>query len=215
MKNFGQSAGKYAHTTQVTKKNIHKAELHNLIWYSLNEEGQILDFTLTETPCIYMFRLLPHPKHAYVGSTNNLYRRFMYHRSDFSRGKKTCPLFYQAIREHAWQQFEFAILEHVLVEAQLLQREQYYLDTLLPHFNLNRLVWVEKGNLRFPQDALIDRRRYAYRLSDKTKAKISAARQAQMRHPSYEIIREKMRQSRLGKTKHCLPKLEKRSDKLD
>jgi hypothetical protein len=123
---------------QHSKKNIHKAELHNLIWYSLNEEGQILDFTLTETPCISIFRLLPHPKHAYVGSTNNLYRRFMYHRSDFSRGKKTCPLFYQAIREHGWQQFEFAILEHVLVEAQLLQREQYYLDTLLPHFNFNR-----------------------------------------------------------------------------
>ncbi|GJP47534.1 hypothetical protein CLOM_g8841 [Closterium sp. NIES-68] len=143
---------------------------------------------------------MPQPEHTYVGSTNNLKRRILYHRSDFARNKNTCPLFYQAIREHGWQQFEFAVLEHVLVEAHLLQREQYYLDSLLPHFNVNKLVWSEKGISRFPQDAQIDRIKWPRKLSDETKAKISVARQAQMQDEAYELIRQKMRESRLGKT---------------
>jgi group I intron endonuclease len=68
----------------------------------------------------------------YIGSTKDIERRWWEHKNDLVKNKhKNSKL------QHAWDfygknNFEFVILENV-IESELFQREQFYLDTFKPY----------------------------------------------------------------------------------
>lgn len=83
--------------------------------------------------------------------------------------------------------FRFCLLEHVKHVENLLEREQHFIDTLDPHYNIARTAGSNLGMT----------------YSDDTKSKMSAARRA---HPKMLEQMEKLNADRTGKPlspEHC------------
>ena len=72
---------------------------------------------------------------SYIGSTINLYTRCNGHKSKLNRGIHHSPYLQNAYNKHSKQGFIFIILEECKPE-NLIIREQYYLDSLLPMYNI-------------------------------------------------------------------------------
>ena len=75
----------------------------------------------------------------YIGSSKNIYQRLLKHRSLLRNNKHE-----NIILNNSWKKwgeliFDWYILEQCS-EDQLIIREQFYIDTLLPEYNITRLV---------------------------------------------------------------------------
>ena len=111
---------------------------------------------------IYMIVNLFNNK-EYVGGTNNLNRRKIQHFSDLHRNRSGSILMQQDWNElknknypvEAW--FYFSVIEEVLVE-NLLEREQYWLDTLKPFYNTNKIAGRYIGEYIRTPEALAKRK---------------------------------------------------------
>lgn len=84
-----------------------------------------------------IYQILYKGKCAYVGSSLDINRRFSQHKISLS--KKVHRNF---ILQRMWnknpQEFVFCILEEVMDKKLLIDREQYYIDTLKPCTNLSK-----------------------------------------------------------------------------
>ena len=82
---------------------------------------------------------------SYVGSSSNLSKRFYDH---FNLNKvtknKEKSILYRAILKYGLESFKVEILEYCSV-GDLLNREQYYLDLLLPQYNILKTAGSLKG----------------------------------------------------------------------
>jgi hypothetical protein len=95
----------------------------------------------------------------YVGSAINLTKRFyMYCSIKHLAGAKS-SLICKALRKYGHSCFSFGILEYC-DKNDIINREQYYIDTLSPEYNISRVAGSPLGVIR----------------SKETKAKIAAAR---------------------------------------
>jgi group I intron endonuclease len=70
----------------------------------------------------------------YIGSTNNLKRRWAHHRGLLKNKKHHNSYLQHSYNKHGKENFVFEIIEEV-TEENLLIREQYFLDTLQPFEN--------------------------------------------------------------------------------
>lgn len=70
----------------------------------------------------------------YIGSAQSLGRRFSNHKSFLIKNKHTNIILQRSYNKYGYEKFYFIILEEC--SNKLLEREQYYLDTLLPEFNI-------------------------------------------------------------------------------
>lgn len=98
----------------------------------------------------------------YVGSAKNLYSRFSRHRSNLNTNKHHNVFLQRAVNKYGKDVFEIEILEFIENPEYLLQREQYYIDTLKVYdHNIGFNIAIQAGSkLGIPT-------------SDETKSKIS------------------------------------------
>ena len=71
---------------------------------------------------------------CYVGSSINLGSRFKYHIDHYYNHKEN-SIIYNAFKKYDLKNFSFEILEYCDKDS-LIQREQYYIDTLEPLYNI-------------------------------------------------------------------------------
>lgn len=84
---------------------------------------------------------------SYIGSSVNLARRLKEYYSIYyleNEGKKNNSLIYRAILKNGYSNFRIDILEYCVLEI-LIEREQYYLDTLQPEYNILKTAGSLKG----------------------------------------------------------------------
>jgi group I intron endonuclease len=87
---------------------------------------------------IYSITCNPTEK-VYIGSSVQIYRRWSQHRTKLRKGNHTSPHLQKAWTKHGESAFEFKVVEECELE-KLIEREQYYIDTLNPKFNCVRDV---------------------------------------------------------------------------
>src|SRR4051812_38367035 len=84
----------------------------------------------------------------YIGSSKNIVVRWRQHRLGAvyaGRDGFTSPLYY-AFRKYGLHRFYFEILEEVALDKQeLLDREQHYIDTLKPEYNISPVAGSSLG----------------------------------------------------------------------
>lgn len=85
---------------------------------------------------IYCIRNLV-DSNLYVGSAVNLDRRWSDHRRGLRKGVHGNRHLQRAWNRYGEEVFLFELLEEVVGKERLLEREQHYLDTLLPAYNLS------------------------------------------------------------------------------
>lgn len=71
----------------------------------------------------------------YIGSSKNIYHRLKRHSSDLSKGKHQNPYLLNAYKKYGSSAFTVSILEEISLD-KLSEREQYYIDTLKPQYNI-------------------------------------------------------------------------------
>lgn len=81
---------------------------------------------------------------SYIGSTINLYTRCNGHKSKLNRGIHHSPYLQNAYNKYSKQGFIFIILEECKPE-NLIIREQYYLDTFKPEYNICKIAYSNLG----------------------------------------------------------------------
>lgn len=132
--------------------NKNKDNFYNKItWLNLNKEGYINEF-LKKGPVIYIFKIAINKTHYYVGSSINISSRLSTHRSrviGWSKGNRSSasPIFYNHILKYGWNNFQLGVLEYtkisnknINIKKTLLEREQYYLDTINPSLNVCKIA---------------------------------------------------------------------------
>lgn len=80
----------------------------------------------------------------YIGSTQNFIKRYYTHINHLRINKQSCTLLIRAINKYKEENFKLEIIEECLPE-KLLTREQYYLDTLLPKYNVAKIAGSNLG----------------------------------------------------------------------
>lgn len=89
---------------------------------------------LPEVSCVYKIENLVSGS-SYVGSTKNLYFRWLHHRALSTWKKYSHRQMYKDMAEIGIENFQVSILEQCDDTEMLRQREQYYIDCLEPVYN--------------------------------------------------------------------------------
>jgi group I intron endonuclease len=87
---------------------------------------------------------------VYVGSSSGIKGRWSNHKSDLSRGVHDNSMLQRSYNKHGFEAFEFSILETVSNEADLIEREQHWIDCLQAAnrdhgYNLSPLAGSTRG----------------------------------------------------------------------
>lgn len=86
---------------------------------------------------------------VYVGSSSNIQSRWSHHLSDLRKGTHHSSRLQRAFTKYGEKAFVFALIEEVPIDAiLLLQREQYWLDTLQPAYNARKQAERNSGIAR-------------------------------------------------------------------
>jgi len=124
---------------------------------------------------------------CYIGSAVNLKKRWRYHLGDLRREQHCNTHLQSAFDKYGETVFTFALLEQIEDTSQLIVREQYYLDTLNPEYNISPTAGSPLG----------------VQHTDEARANMSAAHIGERNH-NYgkhhsENIKQKISKSMMGK----------------
>lgn len=149
---------------------------------------------------IYQIRNIKDGK-IYIGSAINRRKRFSLHRFQLRRNKHGNKFLQRAWNKHGEQNFEFHVLE-IVVPENLIQREQYYLDTLqsfAPHgYNICRIAGSTLGRKRTQEEKdHLSRLNKGKKLPQWIKDKMKAAAPFKRRRPQTQETKNKLRLKRL------------------
>jgi group I intron endonuclease len=127
----------------------------------------------------------------YIGQSNDIGRRWIIHLHYLRKGCKTCPILLKAYKKYGESAFKFEVIEYCEIE-KLDEREQHYLDTLKPPYNVAIIANTTKG---------IPSKRKGQTLPEEHCKKIS---KALMGNKNYQYVthegRERHRQAVIGNT---------------
>lgn len=84
----------------------------------------------------------------YIGSSKNLYRRLMSHRSALRKGIHENKKLQNSWNKHGEDNFQYYILEYCQ-ESNLISKEQYYINHIKPWYNIVQ----EVERLSFPEES--------------------------------------------------------------
>lgn len=132
-------------------------DLEAIDWFSLNKNGSVnvslMAKKLEKKPGVYIYQNLLDKNKIYIGSSVNVRKRLIEHKSSFNKGLKTCPKFYNCVNKYGWNNFRVGVLEYLdlniintsviskaLLKKYLLEREQFYFDILNPTLNVNKIA---------------------------------------------------------------------------
>nr|YP_009469556.1 hypothetical protein [Pseudocercospora mori]AVE15066.1 hypothetical protein [Pseudocercospora mori] len=144
--------------------------------------------SLPQSPGIYAYRSKLDKSKVYIGSAINIAQRFRQHRYRCSIYKSNNSKFYNLVIKHGWGNIEFAIIEKVdfplhnievtINKKILLDREQYYLDKLIPSLNINKSATsilgykhTRESIIKFSSSRVV--RYYGKRVISKPRVKVS------------------------------------------
>jgi group I intron endonuclease len=80
----------------------------------------------------------------YIGSTNNLIKRYYTHIHDIRSDRKTCVKLIRAVNKHGEEHFKFEIVCECSTD-EILKTEQGYIDSLKPHYNVAKIAGSNLG----------------------------------------------------------------------
>jgi group I intron endonuclease len=107
---------------------------------------------------IYQIQSIIKPNRLYIGSSVNIYRRFLQHKKFLKNGNHHSPKLQRHYNKYSLTDLVFGVIEECKREV-LLEQEQYYLDNLNPYFNVCPIAGSKTGT----------------RLSDESRKKMSDA----------------------------------------
>lgn len=81
----------------------------------------------------------------YIGSAKNLLKRLMQHFSHLRHNESNCTKLQRAYNKYGEGNFKIVLLEECEI-SKLIEREQYYIDTLKPYYNILLTVNRQKNN---------------------------------------------------------------------
>lgn len=89
---------------------------------------------------------------SYVGSSQNIDYRWSRHRNSFKKPMKNRSILWDAAQKHGVENFTFIVLEECdVVKEMLLAREQHYIDTLNPEYNIMQTAGSRLGSKSSPE----------------------------------------------------------------
>lgn len=80
----------------------------------------------------------------YIGSTNNLIKRYYTHINHIRTNKNTCVKLIRAVNKHGEDNFKFEIVCECPSD-KILETEQEYIDILQPHYNIAKIAGSNLG----------------------------------------------------------------------
>jgi group I intron endonuclease len=92
---------------------------------------------------VYLIFNLTNQK-IYIGSAVNYKRRFKQHKSDLKLNKHDNKHLQRSFNKYGKQNFLFFVLEKTLKET-LIEREQFWIDTLKPEYNIRKVAESNLG----------------------------------------------------------------------
>jgi group I intron endonuclease len=111
-------------------KNFFYLAKEDLIFINIEKKYEnILKKLNNLTNGIYLFWVLDNPYKCYLGSSDNLKRRFKVHYKNSLTTNKH-PKFYNYIKKYGWSKLGFKIIELVDDKSTVIEREQYWLNKL-------------------------------------------------------------------------------------
>lgn len=115
---------------------------NNVGWFALDAKGSISNPKkfLEKKAAIYIYQYIDDKMIYYIGSANNLSQRFRQHKYRVNKNIKSCPKFYNYVLKYGWDKFRYGILEYIDLNKDIISREQFYLDTLRPILNINKIA---------------------------------------------------------------------------
>jgi group I intron endonuclease len=76
----------------------------------------------------------------YIGSSVSIKARFNRHKSDLRKNRHSSPILQNAYNKYGENSFVFEIIE-LCDRSELIKKEQYYLDTLKPKYNILKIAY--------------------------------------------------------------------------
>lgn len=163
---------------------------------------------------VYRIRNLTNNK-FYIGSTNNLYKRFIQHKTLLEKGIHHSLYLQRAFNKYGTSQF---IMEILLLCKQeyLLYYEQLLIYELEPDYNMNKQAtsnrgykWSEQSRQKASKSQLGNQNALGHKLSEESKQLISASRKGKCvgeQNGFYgkthtEKVRQKIREAQKGRKK--------------
>jgi group I intron endonuclease len=126
----------------------------------------------------------------YVGATVHILKRWNEHLLQLKNGNHKNRLLQSAFNEHGKDSFVFSVLERCAKEL-LTVREQFYIDTLKPEYNLSPTAGSQLGIKRTQETRL--RMSIAKRqMTQETKDKMAAAKRGKKRSPLSQETKNKI-----------------------
>lgn len=142
---------------------------------------------ITRTSGIYKITCTANGR-FYIGSSNNCERRWITHRRDLRGQYHRNPHLQRAFNQYSEKCFTFEVIENVFVDT-LLEREQYWLDTLQPFSpnGFNIAIKADSGmrgrKASLETRAKLSAVRKGFVFSDERNLKISLAKRGIKRSP--------------------------------
>lgn len=88
---------------------------------------------------IYKIQSRIHSDRFYIGSSVNIKKRLSEHKRKLFLNEHDSPKLQDHFNKYSWQDLDYSIVEEC-EKAQLVEREQYYIDTLKPWFNICQIA---------------------------------------------------------------------------
>lgn len=161
---------------------------------------------------IYRIRNLTNNK-FYIGSSNNLYHRFILHKTALDKGEHHSIYLQRSYNKYGSNQFIMEVL-FLCDQQYLLYYEQLLIEELEPAYNMNKKAYSNRG-YKWSQESrekarlaqLGNKNALGHKLSEESKQKISNSRKGKCvgsengfygkTHTSE--VRQKIRESQLGR----------------
>lgn len=77
---------------------------------------------------------------CYIGSAVDISKRKVVHFRTLNSNKSACKKLQNAFNKYGESAFTFEVIELVEDKSKLIEREQYYLDTLKPEYNISKIA---------------------------------------------------------------------------
>ncbi len=115
----------------------------------------------------------------YIGSAIDYNRRLREHKSMLRLNKHSCKHLQNAYNKYGIDNFKFEIIEQVEDKTKLIEREQYYIDTLKPEYNKNLIAGnslglkhTEESKRKISESRINNKWCVGRKLSEETRSKI-------------------------------------------
>ena len=130
--------------------------LEAINWFCLNKKGFIISTDSVSLPNvlenkagIYIYQSILDKNIIYIGSAFNIPNRLVQHRYCVNNSIKSCPNFYNSVKEFGWDNFRLGILEYIDIPKVhkdksykiniLRAKEEFYLNKMNSTLNVNKL----------------------------------------------------------------------------